>query len=574
MGFLLLNASPALAYSLNNTLNYQFPADFQSKIQDIEKRHGLQINIKTEEYDPDKVSFFRNAGSDAADRALQENMLSPNFDSENNVSIVWLRQVNNKAKGTFGLSPGEKIKSALPTNDERSELITKSVKPFMPGNPSKALIALADNLDKSIVYAENARRIFYQCFLGLIVGLLISGLIYSSKVLKDYLANQEIEKGYKQDKIDEYRFFLREVSKGFKLFSEEPNIFFDLKLANDPGANIEEEQIKYAELVSAYGQNLIAAEQELKDLSKFTLSEIKEKFRSFRESEQRMSFSIRNIETKLEKTYRNWLTVRANKDHLAQCISEITREINFVASQKTHRVFLDQEFEISRLNSLLKVIPLSFADFTAFSNLLMSCENFEKSFKQDLNRIQAFLVYNSVNQLVVKPKKIGSNATAQETYDFLELAKKADLFILQANSKLAVTQIGILKVLDNNNSNIKECLDFILTFERWLKENSTSLEEMNDLAGQVASRYSREEAVEKAAKKRTKETQHERYFPTRPTYIENNSVIAIGSDSWRAGSNHSSSSSHSSSSDHSSSSYSSDSSSSDYTSDSSGGGDY
>jgi hypothetical protein len=298
----LISTQPAIAYTLDNQLRHPFPADFQQRIEAIEKIHGLKFHITTANYDRSKVFLF--SGADAADKIQESLEMLPNYDADKDTILVWLQDINEKSKGSFGVKPSGLLKSYSIERGVIDDITSASIKPFMPGNPPKALLQLATNLDSKISEIDRNRGILTELGKAIAAAFLIGSAAFFAwigiETLKERQADRQeiIEKTNKLKlKIDEWNSCYDSELK------ELPSILFDLQLASEE-SDLEGFQKTFFDLVQKYTQNTVdfchaikvgEVKNELPDVDGFILTEL------------RLKKEIGDLLLHVENEYGDWL---------------------------------------------------------------------------------------------------------------------------------------------------------------------------------------------------------------------------------------------------------------------------
>jgi uncharacterized membrane protein YgcG len=584
---LIFGAAPAIAVTINNQLDtapgalqYNFKPGFKESIEQIEKRHGLEFyiyaqpyNIKTELLDPRK-----NAGANIADEKLSGLLLEPKFDYDNAVIVTWLRNQDEPIKGSIGVAPGKLLQGFGIVDENLSREVTNSIKGYMPGDPSGAIISIAKNMDKPFGLVDMLGRLVKG--LGLI-GSIVGGAFLikltadkiSSKLVdqkETRLANEQILANTK-DSIEQAKLSYLESL-------EHPSMLFDLKLADDYSGAIES---------SRYDALLVEIKLEIDALD--------EKWaKASNHGHERLELSDNLLLAKaeqlvafmkeVEQTYSQFLAVRSNKEALIALIPpEPTTQfisatfdkdeiIGRIEPSLTH--YTVPNFE--DLVGLLDNLPISYSDYSLFIKkieeravALSSHSQFIDQAKNALKKMEVTLdrVRNIDLKQFVRPLTHSATPGEEKEYDHLYLMVKDNL------DNFAIAPVPILKDQIKNaleHNNLVDVIDHCQGLELAVDASIYNpINELNRIAvapsARVKERDSAQRAARQAAGKRTppKTSNSSASYG----YYDSSSSNESGSSSW------SSSSSSDYSSGSSSSDYSSGSGGSDYSS-GSGGGDY
>jgi hypothetical protein len=331
---LLISAQPANAYTLNNQIRYPFPADFQQRIEAVEKVHGLKFHITTTSYDQSKVFPFSNAGADAADKIQESLEMSPDYDADKDTVLVWLQDIKEKSKGSFGVKPSGLLKSYAIEHGAIDDIAAKSVKPFMPGNPPKALIQLATNLDERISEIDRIRSFLVNAGKAIAIAFGVGSIAFfawmGAGILKKQHADRQeiIDKTKKlKSKIEEWNNYYESTLK------DRPEILFDLAVA------LEEHEILplqnlFDACVGRYTSNTVDFCRAIHNAEKQNkLPEVSD----YIEIEAQVKKSIGDFLEGLESEYGDWLRSRNNPERfclvpptLSICL--MGKEFNFKAT--------------------------------------------------------------------------------------------------------------------------------------------------------------------------------------------------------------------------------------------------
>lgn len=573
-------ASPVHAYTLENNLNFPFKPNFQQEIQNVEAKHGLNFHIKTDSYTKSFMSTGHE-GAEAADK-IQANLISTgNYDPEKSVIIVWLRQTENLSKGSFAVNPGEIVKSALNTTDtNKSELISISVKPFMPGDPAKAIITLASNLDSKIVDAQNAAKAG-AAILIFVVGIVLVTSLFAFAIWISGLVSeaQATNKSIKAT-VSDYEDKLKDWEAKYAEFSrEEPSIIFDLKMTKMGGV-ANDAAIEYNQTILAYGDNLIEARKELNKIiaktnkelfsvySEDVLKLLKDKLAGFTKSELALAAKFTSFVNKLETQYGEWLKVRTDKDYLLSKINSIAKQISFSIDGSEHKINVNNLSQIETLQDITNAVPLSLEDYKSFVSTFDAANKMSESLSKNLNELTAF-VNSTSDVFYAKPKQL--NFTQSPSADEVQSYSKLELLLsknLEKYSKKRESNKLLVKsALVNSNLDLTDKL--IAELDLWAVANIANVvKEMNHICNQCSTRYETAASVARLLAKQAEDEQRRKaQAQSRKSSSNSTSGSFYTEDPWSSYSSSSSSSSSYSSSD-STSSYSSDSSDSSYSSDS------
>jgi uncharacterized membrane protein YgcG len=420
---ILLAPRPAIAYTLDNQLQYPFPSDFQAKIEKVESRQGLRFFILAAPYDRSKVlPSSQSAGAAAADKAAEQLSLSSGYDAKADTVIVWLQDINDKSRGSFGVSPGELLKSFSVEKGNLTNIVLASIKPHMPGNPAEAIKQVAENLNKEIEKT--------QVFRGLIWGILDLLMAVSVVSFLLFLVALKISNDQKRkadllavaNKIAK----LKSQVQGWSDYSKEnleaqrPSIFFDLKAASEDSADefinrFEELALEYLTNASDCSKAIDAAEKEMaEDIAQLFRLEVYAEIPKKIDAEKAIKKRITQLLISLEAKYGDWLKSSNDADRFTSLRYSPIEGV--LLNGKAYRI---EHKAVSGADT----IPRSFADHC---RLLLAEEERGLFQKTALKAQQLFEFIESSEDLLIKPR------IAAVRYNLLTATAQ----VMQARAKL------------------------------------------------------------------------------------------------------------------------------------------
>jgi uncharacterized membrane protein YgcG len=583
---LLFGAAPAIAVTIDNQLDtapgalqYDFRLGFKESIEQIEKLHGLEFYIYAKPYNASAIDERKNAGANFADQKLAELTGKPNFNYDNAVIITWLRNESEPTKGSIGVAPGGKLKSMYSSEDISSD-VKSAIKGHMPGDPSKALLQVANDMDKPFGLVDMLGGLIKG--LGLI-GAIVGGAFLmrltadkiSSKLVgqkENRLANEEILAKVKDSIIQAKLFYLENL--------EHPPMLFDLKLADDYSGAIESS--RYDALLVEIKLEIDALDEKWAKASNYGHERLElSDSLLLAKAEQLVAFM-----KEVEQTYGQFLAVRSDKEALIALIppEPTTQFINATFDKDDEIVGRIEpsptHYNVPSFKDLADFIddlPISYSDYSLLIKrieeravALSSHSKFIDQAKNALKKMEVTLdrVRNIDLKQFVRPLGVSATAEEEKEYGNLYSMVKDNL------DNFAIAPVPILKDQIKNaleHNNLLDVIDHCHGLELAVDSSIYNpINELNRIAAAPSVRLKERESAQRAARQAAgKRTPNSRNQSSNSSYgyYDSSSSNESGSSSW------SSSSSSDYSSGSSSSDYSSGSGGSDYSS-GSGGGDY